>query len=68
VLNSIINESNSDFKDSSLRLHGCSATQFNVPGSISEILPILLLLSTLLKRTWVDFNNFADSVLAQLWP
>jgi len=68
VLNSIINESNSDFKASSLRLHGCSATQFNVPGSISVILPILFLLSALLKRTWVGFSYFADSVLAQRWP
>jgi len=61
----MINESISDFKVSSLTLHGCSATQFNALGSISEILPILLLPSLLPKRTWVDFSNFADYVFAQ---
>jgi hypothetical protein len=45
----MINESNSDVEASSLTLHGCSATQFNVFGSISVILPILFLLSTLPK-------------------
>jgi hypothetical protein len=34
-------------------------------GSISEILPILLLFSVMPKRTWDGFRNFADYVLAQ---
>jgi len=40
----------SDFKASSLILHGCSATQFNVLRSISVILPILCLHSGGLKH------------------
>jgi len=59
------NESNSDVEASSLSLHGCLATQFNVLGSISVILPIMFLLSALPKRTWVNFRYLANSVIAQ---
>jgi len=37
----------------------------NALGSITEILPILLLLTALPKRNWVGFKNFANPVLAQ---
>jgi len=39
-----------------------------VLGSISEILPILLLHSLLPKRTWVDFKNVPILLLVSLLP
>jgi hypothetical protein len=42
-----------------------TASCLNALGSVSVFLPILILLSVWTQRTWVDFSNFAGSVLAQ---